>query len=89
MNNPGLDHVGLVGRQDHGLLPELQLGDLLEGGVRHSHGTLVVNSTNNNKPLWVVQSDQPLQLSQNSLSHFQTIFFTIYRDFSIGVIHKY
>ena len=62
MNNPGPDHVRLVGHQDHGLLPQIQLGDLLENGVRLSQGTLLVNSTDNNKPLWVVLGDQPLQL---------------------------
>ena len=88
MNNPGPDHVRLVGHQDHRLLPLIQLEDLLEKGVRHSQGTLVIDSTNNNKPLWAVLRDQPLQLLSNILSQSQTIFFIIYRDFSIGVIHK-
>ena len=62
MNNPGPDHVRLVGHQDHRLLPEVQLVDLVENGVRHYQGTLLVNSTNNHKPLWVVLRHQPLQL---------------------------
>ena len=88
MNNPGSDHVRLVGHQDDGLLPELQLGDLLEDGVRHGQGTLLVNSTDNNKPLWVVHRDQSLQLLPIILSQYQTRFFTIYRDFTKGMIHK-
>ena len=89
MNHPGLDHIGLVGHQDDWLLPELQLADLLKDGVRNSHGALVVNSTDNYEPLWVVKRDQPFQLIQNIiLSHSQTISFTVYRDLSIGMIHE-
>ena len=82
MNNPGPDHVRLVGHQDDGLLPELQLGDLLEDGVRHGQGTLLVNSTDNNKPLWVVHWDQSLQLLPIILSQYQTRFFLEFTEIS-------
>ena len=82
MNNPRLNHVCLVCHQDDRLLPELQLGDLLEDRVRHPHGTVVVKSTDYNKPLWVVPIDQPLQLAQNSLRHSQKIFLLQFTEIS-------